>query len=171
MTTFSRWGNVEERRLGVTFNILADRKFRKRVFKLCTEQPAKFPSFSSGSRNALREHRDIWQEARMEVYQFPSPASSIVSKREREPMTKTEASKGPAAPGTGKRAKRNTNFRAKIKAPEDQVKSNNRHPSALSSSSEGGVGKGSNKDRPVRPRRVPDQEWQAYTRFRADSKF
>ena len=88
---------------GVAFIILADRKFRRRVFKLCKEQPERFPSFFSGLRNALREYRDIWQEARMEVYQFPSLAFSIVSKREREPMTKTGASKGPVAPGTGKK--------------------------------------------------------------------
>ena len=53
---------MEQRRRdtpGVAFVILADRKFRKRVFKLCTEQPERFLSFSSGLRNAPREYRDI----------------------------------------------------------------------------------------------------------------
>ena len=151
---------------GVAFIILADRKFRKRVFKLCTEFPERHPTFSAGLRVALGEYRDIWQEARMEVFQFPVPAPpSTTSNAKRERDESRPALKLSGAPGTGKKARQTAAKNARIKELENQVKSFSR-PQSSSSGSKGG--KGSGKDR---PRRVPDQEYLAYSRLKADSKY
>ena len=97
---------------------------------------------------------------------------SFLNVKENQPVTKAEARNGPpGALGTGKRAKKTARNNAKLKAFEDQIKSNNRHPSTPSSSSLGRGGKGGGKDHPARPRQVPDQEWQSCARLRADSKF
>ena len=79
-------------------------KFRKRVFKLCTEFPERHPTFSAGLRVALGEYRDTWQEASVKSFSsVPAPPSATSDvKRERDESRPTL--KLSHAPGTGKKA-------------------------------------------------------------------
>ena len=98
---------------GVNFILLADKKFRRKVFKVCSEKKELYPNYSAGLRLAMTEFRDFWQEARMEVYQ---PPVQVPVNPKREP----EIPEVPA--GRGKRARQKANKAAKLAALEEPIR-------------------------------------------------
>ena len=93
---------LEERRRerpGVNFILLADKKFPRKVFKVCSEKKELYLNYSAGLRLAMTEFRDFWQEARMEVYQ---PPVQVPVNPKREP----EIPKVPAGRGEESQAER-----------------------------------------------------------------
>ena len=47
--------------------VLADRKIRKRVAKLCQDKRAKYPSFQSAMEHVLTHEKELWKDARDEA--------------------------------------------------------------------------------------------------------
>ena len=104
---------LEERRRetpSVNFILLSDTKFRREVFKVCSEKKELYPNYSAGLRLAMTEFRDFRQEARIEVYQ---PPVQVPVNPKREPEI-------PEVPGRGKRARQNANKAAKLAALKEQ---------------------------------------------------
>ena len=57
---------------GLSFVVLADERIRKKIHELNTEEKFAFPTFASALYNVLKEHCNIWPEARLECVSAPA---------------------------------------------------------------------------------------------------
>ena len=152
---------------GMLFIVTADALFRKRVHKVLRERRHECPNLLAAFVYVLREHRDSWSEARLEVLSTPQRTSAAAP-------TPTHEASGPSDRKKRMRLTRGEKNRAQ-EARIEALEYNNKHkwsrpslqtPPALrdsknSTSSQAPPALRDNRNSTLRPRRVPDTEWKA----------
>ena len=138
----------ESRRLALLLE--ADTLLRKKVYRLNNDKRKEFPTFSSALLEVLKNHKQLWNDARSsaEIDKFKQ------AELDSTPSKKRRADSPPTPTKTEARAKRNRAKRERQKALLKKAKEALEHKVTLRPNTES---KGSDKS--DHDKRVPESEW------------